>query len=170
MGIQARARSSCGRSSSTTLEEPPGKCGSRPIAVSATGTPSTSSTRSRTTRRCAGRAGHRTPLAVPVARMSASTSEPIGPRSVESIFLNHCRARPPVPTVVSRSAASAAVSVRLSVSTTVTALAGGRRGHTLTGTAARAVNSAPVSHAPVRSSATMVRGLLRVGFIGGGSI
>src|SRR5262249_16341017 len=43
-----------------------------------------------------------------------------------------------------------------------------RRGHTVTGTEARAVKSAPASHAPVRSSATMVSGRLRVGVIASG--
>jgi hypothetical protein len=55
---------------------------------------------------------------------------------------------------------------RLSVSTTrTTASAAARRGQMLTGTGARAANSAPVSQAPVRSSATMVSGRVRVGFI-----
>ena len=40
-------------------------------------------------------------VAAPVARMSASTSAPIGPRSVESIFLKWRPARPPLPTVAS---------------------------------------------------------------------
>ena len=48
-------------------------------------------------------------VAAPVARMSASTSAPIGPRSVESIFLKWRPARPPLPTVATRSAASSAV-------------------------------------------------------------
>src|SRR5262249_56809153 len=97
----------------------------------------------------------------------ASSSAPIGPRSVESIFLKkRVRARLRA-TPATRRAASAGSSPRLSVSTTLTGARSGGSGQTVTGTGPRAANSAPVSQAPVRSSATIVSGSCAAGLIGG---
>src|SRR5687768_2476255 len=100
--------------------------------------------------------------------MSASISGPTRPRSVESIFLNMVPLSRPV-VVRTRRAASPASRERDSVSIARTRALGAGAGHTVTGTAPLPANSAPVSQAPVRSSATMVRGRNARGVVIGGT-
>ena len=101
--------------------------------------------------------------------MSASISAPIRPRSVESIFLNMVPLSRAV-AAFTRRAASPASRERDSVSIARTRALGAGAGHTVTGTAPPPANSAPVSQAPVRSSATIVSGNGAAGLIGGPTI
>ena len=133
-----------------------GNSGSRRNAVSMMGTPSIMSMRSTTVRPRAGNAGLRRTLVAPVALIRASTSGPTWPRSVESIFLKIRSAGAAATAAAARWAAVGPSSVRVSVSTARVVAGTGVRGQTVTGTGCLAANSAPVSHAPVRSSARMV--------------
>ncbi len=133
-----------------------GNSGSRPMVVALTGVPRTSRTRSTTTRPCAGKAGHTRALHTPAADIRASTSAPIRPRRVESIFLNRCVAGARATAERTRRADSPPASARDSVSMTRTSPGEGARGQIARGTEDRPANRVPVSQAPVRSSATIV--------------
>src|SRR5215475_10923819 len=126
-----------------------------------TGTPCTERRPCTTVRPMAGKAGHTRAARARAPSTSASSSTATGPRNVESIFLKRALLdRRGASAAASRrmaAAASASERARVSVSRVTTSRStSGRLGATTTLTGPCPAKRAPVSQAPVRSSATIV--------------